>query len=206
MQKAAAFFLLLFFGISVLLFAQDDSEPDTEPDWGDNYANDLYTKGDQTLCIALGTGFPIVFINNGKKIDHKIDPPIIGTGYLNYLYYFNAHFFTGGEVGLLFLRTLGGNTVFNICFGARVGTQFTHGRFEFPFSIALGGTVQTYLDYGYFGYYMKGGASAYFRATPEWSFGLASNLCWFPQWIRKDPSKNVDALFVDLSVIGRYHF
>jgi hypothetical protein len=204
MQKAAALFLMLFLGFSVLLFAQDESEPDVEPDW-DDYTVDLYSRGDQTLSLSLGVGFPIAFINNGDIIDHKITPPIGGTGAFNYLYYFNSRFFAGVDVGLLFLPTLSENTVFIISFGAKLGTQFILGRFEFPVSLTLGATIQTYLDFGYFGYFMKGGACAYFKATNQWSFGLASNFCWFPQWTN-EPAKNIDGLFVDLSLIARYHF
>jgi hypothetical protein len=204
MQRATALFFILFFGLSVLLFAQDDSEPSVEPDW-DDYKNELYTKGDQTFSISLGVGFPIAFINNGEVIDHNITPPIGGTGALSYIYYLNSRFFAGGEVSLLFLPTTGGNTVFITSPGARIGTQFILGRFEFPISLALGATIQTYLDFGYFGFFMKGGVCAYFRATRDWSFGLASNFCWYPQWTN-EPAKNVDGLFVDLSIIARYHF
>jgi hypothetical protein len=204
MQRAAALFFILFFGLSVLLFAQDDSEPEVEPDWED-YRYELYTKGDKTFSISLGVGFPIAFINNGEKIKHNINPPIGGTGLLSYIYYLNSKFFTGGELGLLFLPTIGENTVFISSLGARLGSQFILGRFEFPFFLSLGMTLQTYLDFGYFGYYMKGGLCAYFRATHEWSFGLASNFCWYPQWTN-ELAKNVDGLFVDLSIIARYHF
>jgi hypothetical protein len=205
MQKAAALFLILFFGFSVLLFAQDDGDPEREPDWVDTFSNDLYSNGDQTFSMALGVGFPLAFITNGEVIDHKITPPIGGTGILNYNYYFNSRFFTGGELGLLFLPTIGGNTVFMTFFGVRVGTQFILWRFEFPISMSLGGTIQTYLDFGYFGFYMKGGASVFFRITHDWSFGVTSNFCWFPQWTN-EPPKNIDGLFVDLAIVGRYHF
>jgi len=206
MQKAAALFLILFFGISILLFAQDDSDPETEPDWEDIFSSDLYTRGDQTLAIGLGVGFPIALIRNGEVVvKNNIVPPIGGTGFINYNYYINSHFFTGVEVGLLFLPTLGKNTVFITSFGIKAGTQLITGRFEFPFSLSLGGTIQTYRDSAYFGYYMKGGVGAYFRITPEWSFGLTSNFSWFPQWT-SDPDKNIDGLFVDISIVGRYHF
>jgi len=204
MQKAAALFLVLFFSVSVLLFAQDDA-PETEPDWDEIYSTDLYSRGDQTLSIGFGVGFPLAFINKGEVIEHKITPPLGGTGFINYTYYFNPRFFLGGEVGLLFLPTLRGNTDFITFFGPRVGTQFVVGRFEFPISIALGATIQSYLDFGYFGYFMKGGGGAYFRISSQWSAGITSNFCWFPQWTN-DPAKNIDALFIDLSIVGRYHF
>jgi hypothetical protein len=204
MQRASALFLILFFGFSAMLFAQEDSDPDIEPGW-DDYSIDLYTQGDQTIAFSLGVGFPIAFINNGEVIDHKITPPIGGTGALSYIYYLNSSLFTGVEISLLFLPTIGKNTVFMTSLGAKLGAQFILGRFEFPISMTLGATIQTYLDFGYFGYYMKGGICAYFRATHVWSFGVGSNFCWYPQWTN-EPSKNVDGLFVDLSIVARYHF
>jgi len=205
MRKASVLFLILFIALSGQLFAQDNSDPDVEPDW-DDFKYELYSRGDQTFSISLGVGFPIVFINQGKKFEkHNIEPPVGGTGALTYIYYINSVFFTGGEVSLLFLPTIAENTVFITSFGARFGTQFIADRFEFPISMALGMTLQTYLDLGYFGYYMKAGASALFRATHDWSFGLATNFCWFPQWT-EDPAKNVDGLFIDLSLVARYHF
>jgi len=205
MQKASVLLFILFFTFSGLLFAQDN-EPDVEPDWSD-YKYELYTKGDQTFSISLGVGFPIAFVNQGSKVKkHNIEPPIGGTGTLSYVYYLNSKLFTGGELSLLFLPTVAENTIFITSLGGRFGTQFIWNRFEFPIFASLGMTLQTYLDYGYFGYYMKAGGCALFRATNDWSFGLMSNFCWFPQWIKNEPKKNVDAFFVDLSLIARYHF
>jgi len=205
MQKASALFLILFLGLSFQLFAQEDNEPEVEPDW-DDFKYELYSQGDQIFSISLGVGFPIVYVNKGEKIKHNITPPIGGTGALSYIYYLNSRLFLGGEVSLLFLPTLRENTLFITSIGLRVGTQFIAGRFEFPISAALGMTSQTYLDFGYFGYYMKVGGGAFFRPTHEWSFGLTSNFCWYPQWIKNEPSKNIDAFFVDLGLIARYHF
>jgi hypothetical protein len=205
MQKASILFLILFITFSGLLFAQDNNEPEVEPDWND-YKYDLYSKGDQTFSISFGVGFPIAFINQGEKVEkHNIEPPIGGTGTLSYVSYLSSRFFSGAELSLLFLPTVAENTVFITSLGARFGTQFIWNRFEFPVFVSLGMTLQTYLDFNYFGYYMKAGGCALFRATNEWSFGLMSNLCWFPQWT-KDKAKNVDGIFVDLSLIARYHF
>jgi len=206
MQKASALFLILFLGFSVMLFAQDESVPDIEQDW-DDFKYELYSEGDQTFSIALGVGFPTLFFNQGEKVKkHNIEPPVGGTGSLSYNYYLNSRLFLGGELCLLFLPTISENTVFITSLGLRIGTQFILGKFEFPISMALGMTLQNYLNINYFGYYMKAGGYALFRATHEWSFGLGSNFCWYPQWIKEDPKKNVDAFFVDLSLVARYHF
>jgi len=201
MQKASALFLILFLGFSVMVFAQDESVPDVEQDW-DDFKYELYSEGDQTFSISLGVGFPIAFFKQGEKVEkHNIEPPIGGTGALSYTYYLNSHLFLGGDLSLLFLPTISENTVFITSMGAKIGTQFILGKFEFPISMAL-----TYLDFGYFGFFMKAGASAFYRANHEWSFGLASNFCWYPQWTKKEPSKNIDALFADLTLVARYHF
>jgi hypothetical protein len=204
MQKAQAFFLILFIGLSAALFAQEDSEPSVEPDWED-YVADIYTRGDQTFSISLGVGFPIAFINDGNEIKHNIVPAVGGTGNINYLYYLGPNLFVGGDLSLLFLPTIGKNTVYITSLGAKIGTQLLLGKFEFPFSVTLGPTFQTYLDFGYIGFFMKGGVNAFFRPIHDWSFGFASNFCWYPQWTN-EPKKNVDGLFVDLSIIARYHF
>jgi hypothetical protein len=80
------------------------------------------------------------------------------------------------------------------------------GRFEFPIAGTIGVAWQNYLNEGYFGLYMKAGGSAFFRATTYWAFGLTTNWYWFPQWIREDPSKNVDGHFLDFTLSARYHF
>jgi hypothetical protein len=204
MQKAQALFLLLLIGFSVMLSAQEDSEPSVEPDW-ENYASEIYVRGDQTFSISLGVGFPAAFINDGNKINHNIVPPVGGTGDLSYLYYLGPRLFVGGDLSLLFLPTIGKNTAYLTSLGAKFGTQFMIGRFEFPLSLTLGTSLQSYLDFGYVGFFMKGGICTFFRPIHDWSFGIMSNFCWFPQWTN-EPRKNVDGLFVDLSIIARYHF
>ena len=210
MPKAGAkfvcfLFLLLLIGFPI--FAQnddDDNDPSIESDW-DDYFMDLYVRGDQTFTISLGTFYPAFFINDGKLISMNFTPPVGGMGSLIYNYYFGPRFFIGGEITGQFINTLRKNTLFIVPLGFRAGTQFIYGRFEFPLSMSIGMTWQTYLDNGYYGLYMKAGAAAYFRVTHEWSFGLASSLGWFPQWTN-DRSHNVNGSFVTTMLSARYHF
>jgi len=203
MHRAAAF-LFIFLGVFGLLYAQDDNNPDIETDW-DLYSADLYVRGDQTFIISLGTVFPLMFINNGELLENKINPPVGGTGSLTYNYYLNSRFFIGGEVGGMFLPTLGRNTVFIIPLGARGGMHFIAGRFEFPINLSLGMTWHNLLNMGYYGLYAKFGAAAFFRATSEWSFGITTQFGWFPEWTN-DSKKNVDGFFLDTMLSARYHF
>jgi len=202
-RRMAACFLILLLGVCSQLSAQDDT-PDIETDW-DLYTSDLYVRGDQTFVITLGTVFPLMFVNNGKLLENKINPPIGGTGSLSYNYYLNSMFYIGGEVGGMFLPTIGRNTVFIIPLGIRGGMQFIAGRFEFPIFLSLGMTWHNLLNQGYYGLYSKIGAAGFFRATSEWSFGITAQFGWFPEWT-KDSNKNVDGFFLDTMLSARYHF
>ncbi|MDR0486988.1 MAG: hypothetical protein LBG91_01940 [Treponema sp.] len=210
MRKAGIILFLLLLGLSVLLYAQEEDSPEDEgpsigAEWDDLYAPDLYIKGDQTFIMSIGTAFPAVFFNNGKVINHNLEPPVGGTGSLSYNYFFGARFFVGGEICGMFMPTLGVNTLFVIPLGVQAGYQFTLRRFEFPLTAGLGMVWHRYLDFGYYGFYMKGGAAAYFRFNSDWSFGLNANWRWLPEWT-KDPKENVDGNIVDLRLSVRYHF
>ena len=192
--------------LPVLLYSQegDDNDPSIEDDW-DIYEMDLYTSGDQTFVISLGTLFPAVFVNDGKVIDHKFSPPVGGTGSLSYNYFLGSHIFVGVEANFMFVPTLGKNTVYIVPIGLRAGYQFNIWRLEFPLTLTTGMIWHRYLNLSYYGFYMKGGAAAYFRFNSEWSFGLNAAWCWFPEWTN-EPGKNVDGNMVELTLSARYHF
>ncbi|MDR2478516.1 MAG: hypothetical protein LBD48_04290 [Treponema sp.] len=229
MQKARAFFLLTVFvfwgGMAFhgpLLHAQepedepdyeepdyDDDEIPVEPDW-DLYRPELYSRGDQMFTISAGTVFPVVFLNNGKRVDHHLSPPVGGALSLAYNYFLGAHFNLGGEVGVMFNNTLAKGTLFMIPIGLRAGYQFILRRFEFPLFVTVGFAPQRYLNYSYFGFFMKGGASAFFRFSPDWSFGLNLDWNWLPQWPmengKPNRDKNMDGNIAGLTLSARYHF
>jgi len=220
MQKVGIFLVLLglcwFSGQGIFLYAQEQDEDEgnedsespedtpIESDW-DEYFSEFYSKGDQTIIISPGVNFPVLFLNNGEKIEHHIDPPVGGILSLAYTYFFGAHYFLGGGVSFYFDHTLGQNTVFLIPLGIRTGWQFVLHRFEFPLDVSGGVVFHRYLDNSYTGFFLRGGVSAYFRFNPDWSFGLCADWNWFPQ--RPDESrKNVDAHMVGLTLSARYHF
>jgi len=232
MRKARIFLLLLglcwFSGQGIFLYAQeqddneeygeneDDEDSDyredisIESDW-DGYVSDFYTRGDQTIVIAPGINLPFFFIKNGQKIPHNIDPPVGGTISLGYNYFLGAHFFLGGGVSFYFDHTVGQNTVFFIPIGLRAGWQFVVRRFEFPLDVTGGVIFHRYLYYSYTGFFLKAGASAYFRLNPDWSLGLSTDWSWFPQRPenekgQKDPDKNIDLHIGGITFSARYHF
>lgn len=225
MRKAPAFFLLLalccFSGRGAVLYAQqngpgyDENIPDGDDDgsqgddWG-KYIPDMYSKGDKTFTVSAGTIFPVVFYNNGKVINHNFNPPVGGVGTLAYSHFLGSHLFLGGEVGFKFNYTLGQNTVFLFLIGLRAGWQFVFGRFEFPIYAVIGMSPQRYLNYGYFGMYLKGAGAAYYRFNPNWSFGINADWSWYPQWPMENgvrvPKKDMYGNIAGITLSARYHF
>lgn len=193
---AAALFSAIVTGAT----AQDGLPIDS--DW-DAYKPSLYTRGDQTFSVGLGTIFPTVFFGEDGTIDSNIN--MGGMGYLNYNYFINSNIFLGGELGGMFASTLGRNMVFIVPFGFRAGYQFVVGKFEFPLSLMLGAASQSYINEKYFGLILKPGAAVYWRPHPEWSFGLTTNWWWTPQWV-KEEGQDVFGNFLDVSLSARYHF
>jgi hypothetical protein len=181
-------------------YPDDDDEVPAEDYTG--YIPDLYSKGDSFFSINLGLLFPTVFPE--IKTGHNLDIPNY-TGFLSYNYFITSHWYIGGEIGGMFATTKGKNMLFIVPIGIRGGYQFVVSRFEFPVGMALGFAPQRYLDFGYPGFYWKGGGSAYFRFNPDWSFGINAYWWWIPQWFR-DPAYNVNGHFMELTLSARYHF
>jgi len=203
MRKAGAFLLFLLFSFT-LLYAQED-EPPSGGDW-DIYAPDSYSHGDQTFIISLGTVFPTAFFKNGTYYkNHNFNPPVGGAGSLSYNYYLTPNIFLGGEIGGVFMPTLGNNMFYAIPLGIRTGYQFYFWRLEFPLNLTIGMIWHRYLNLKYYGLYMKGGGAAYFRFNSEWSFGMNANWYWLPQWTG-ERGKNVDGNMADILLSARYHF
>jgi len=204
MHKAGAILLLLLMGLYPLFAQEEGDDPSVEIDWGD-YTSELYTRGDQTITISLGTVFPMVFLNNGKVINHNFTPPVGGTGSITYSYFLSSHFFIGAEISGMFIFTLAGNTFGSPQLSARAGYQFNIWKFDFPVAAAVGMAWHNYLNHTYYGLYIKGSAAAFFRAFPDWSFGLTVNWECLPEWTN-DTNKNVDGNFLSTMISARYHF
>ncbi|MCL2721927.1 MAG: hypothetical protein FWD47_11395 [Treponema sp.] len=199
MRKAGIIIILALIMCLPVLSAQDGNAPSIETDW-DDFHYDLYAPGDQTFIISLGITTPMAFIGGDKS---KISPSIGGAGSLIFNYYLTSKIFIGAEATGLFLSTVGNNTLFVIPVGARIGTQFIWGNFEFPVACALGISWRRYLNFGYVGLYTKVTGSAFYRLTNGWSFGLTSNLYWLPEFRAEN---SVNGIFMDFTLSARYHF
>jgi hypothetical protein len=208
MRKALAFiflcYLLFFTGAAV--FAQEDEETTEEEVPSDDYEGvipSLYSNGEQNFSLTLGPVIPLFYTGENEIADANVN---VGGGlYLSYNYFFTPHFFVGGEAGGMFSGTIGENMLYIVPFGLRAGYQVTLGKFEFPFSLMIGGATQKYLETDYFGLFLKPMASVFFRLTPDWSFGLNASWWIVPEWT-KEPRKNMEGHFLEISLSARYHF
>jgi hypothetical protein len=198
---------------------EEEEEPDQDEeipinsDWAE-YTPFVYSKGDQILAISLGVFFPTVFAGNSGIIDHNLF--VLGAGLsLNYNYFLTPRFFLGGEVQAWGITSIAKNWLYMVPFGLKLGYQLTLHRtrlplflrrLEFPFSLMIGGAVQSYLnnEENYLGLFLKGGAGLFFRFNQDWSFGLNAAWWWVPQWT-KDSAKDVHGNFVEVTLSARYH-
>ena len=207
MSRTWSLILLLLLFFTGYLLAQEEPPSDERPEsppidseWID-YQTTVYTRGDKTFTITLGLIIPTYFSGIAEE-GHGLS--LGGTGCLAFSYFLSPHIYFGGELSGMFAGTRGGNMLYIIPFGLRIGYQFILGRFEFPVSFMIGAAPQKYLEEGYFGLILKPGASAFFRFNPEWSFGLNAIWWFLPQW----PKNGQDAYgnFLEVTLSARYHF
>ncbi|GAB6392866.1 MAG: hypothetical protein MdMp014T_2239 [Treponematales bacterium] len=162
-----------------------------------------YQRGDSMFIISGGITLPAAFSGEITDKGHNLEP-VGGTGSLAFNFFVSPHIYWGVELGGMFEGTKGGNMLYIVPFGARLGCQFVLGRFEFPLNVMVGAAPQTYLEKNYFGFFIKPGASAFWRLNTSWSFGLNAAWWWVPQW--PENGKNVDGNFMEITLAARYHF
>jgi hypothetical protein len=209
--KARIFFLLTLPVVFLFPLAAQDFEegggageggPELpiESDWPE-LMPELYSRGDKIFGISIGPVLPLVFIHEDEGVKEG-NIGVGGAGSLRYTYFFDAHLFIGGELGGMFAKTKAENYFFIVPMGMRLGYQFVLGRFEFPLSLLIGFAPQTYLEKNFFGLFAKPSASAFWRFSPDWSFGLNTAWWWVPQWA----DATVHGNFLELTLCARYHF
>jgi len=204
MRARSLFFIILLLFAGQVLFGQDGTHPDDDfpdPSWGD-IATSPYAMGDRNFVISLGTLIPTLFTGDIENNRHGLR--LGGTGSLAFNYFLTPSIFVGGELGGSFMGTRGGNMLYIIPLGARIGYQFLINRLEFPISLLLGAAGQRYIDSDFFGFFVKPSVSAFWRFNPDWSFGLNTAWWFVPQLPRNN--HNVYGNFLELTLSARYHF
>jgi hypothetical protein len=206
----ALFFLVSLFSVSAQEDGNDADEIPIESDW-DAGPVTLYSAGDKTFSMSIGALFPVLFLNDKGESYAKNYPVgnihIGGTGSLAFNYFLSPYLFVGGELQGMFAGTLGGNMLYIIPMGIKIGYQFIAGRFEFPLSFMAGMAPQSYSNnIGYFGFFLKPQAAVFWRFNSEWSFGLNTGWWFVPQWPATGPEYNRYGNFIELTLAFRYHF
>jgi hypothetical protein len=223
-MRKILFALAILLCFNLCLYAQDEGdEPNIETDWK-GYTPSTYSKGDQIFNIHIGLGFPIFVVDRGLDKDsvkvewiskslgtYQPGMKLGGVGSLAYTYFFDAHWFMGGELSGSFYVTTGKNNFFMVPIGVFGGYQFVVKRFEFPLSLMVGIAPQTRLNGNYLGFFSKAAVAGYFRINPDWSVGIKSAFWWVPEATKKtdvDHSGNVNVhgFFIELCLGARYHF
>ena len=203
-----------------MLSAQEDEGEGEEPDYedplpsGTDWDSFVYRKGDQVFTLSLGTNFPLAILgDSGEKMDNNFVPPVGGViGPIGYSIFLSDKlpFFAGAEIAFIINPTLSESMLFMIPLGLRVGWLFNINHFEFPLGLTVGVALQRLLDFNYVGLFVKGGVSAFYRFSPDWSFGLNVDASWYPQWVPKEEvtgiSRNAHGVFLGVTLSARYHF
>lgn len=206
MRRIQSLFLILcMLSACFNLFAQEDAEigEETPPEADSVWITDPYGRGDRTFTIQVGALFPTYFTGSGIENRHGLSI-MGGTGALSFNYFLTPHIFAGAELAGMFTGTRGGNMLYIIPFGGRIGYQFVIRRFEIPVSLMAGAAYERYLGKGYLGPILKPGFSVFWRYNPDWSFGL-NTMWWFiPQWPKN--GNNAIGNFLELTFSVRHHF
>jgi hypothetical protein len=194
---------LVFSGLS--LYAQESDLPE---DGSDDYLPETefdvimtadYSPGDRNFSVSAGVVIPLYF----SGIDNNQHGISLG-GFASFVfnYFITQRIFIGGELSFIFAGTRGGNMLYIVPFGVRAGYQFSYQRFEFPVSLMIGAAAQSYLEKGYFGPVIKPAFSAFWRYTPDWSFGMNAGWWFIPQW--PENGNNSFGNFFELTLSARY--
>ena len=148
------------------------------------------------------------FIKIGLMVNTPLKPPASqlkagGSGTLGYMRFLNSNLAGGGDASFAYMTTVGENVFTCIPLMAKVMYQFTFHKFEFPITLGIGGAFQNYIGESYFGLIIKPEVGAFFRYSPDWSFGINVGWNMMPQWT-KDSS--YFGVIMDAGITARYHF
>jgi hypothetical protein len=201
--------LIVFFGCALVFTvpAQEDGggeEIPIESEWTGPLPG-AYARGDIMFTMSAGALFPILFLDGSTKPAKAYNGQIKigGVGTLGLNYFLTSDIFLGAEINGGFSKSVN-NLLFQFPFGVRAGYQFILRRFEFPVSLMIGMSSQTYLTKNYFGFFLKPEVAAYWRFNPDWSFGINVGWWWVPQWPKLGPAYNRYGNFLDLTLSARY--
>ena len=188
---------------NAVVFAQESDDDDVYDDTG--IMMRLNQAGDQYINIALMVTFPLNF-GGEFPLYRKGQLSIGGSGMLGYHRFLTSMIAVGADISFGYHPTIGSNIFTYVPLVVNATVQPTLYKFEFPVTVGIGMAMENYLNRTYFpGLVLKANAGVFFRATPSWSFGLADDFTFLPQWY--DEAKyNSYGCFNSVQICARYHF
>ena len=173
--------------------SQDESQDSYIED--EEFIYKMNQKGDQFIKVGLMVNIPLHPAATQLKVG--------GAGTLGYMRFLNSNLALGGDASFSYMTTVGKNVFTCIPLMAKVMYQFTADKFEIPVTLGIGGAFQNYIGESYFGLIIKPEVGAFFRYSPDWSFGVNVGWNMMPQWT-KDSS--YFGVIMDIGATVRYHF
>lgn len=188
--------------ITTQIFAQEAEEENNKV----NYVYQTNRPGDQYIKVGLMPLFPLNFE------DQLYIGGAIQIGYHRFLTNWLA---VGGDFTPSYNPTRGNNVFYVMPVTVGVTAVPLLWRLEFPLSLNVGMAFETVENKKYFpGLILSAEASAYYRVSESWSFGIGSTFTYMPQWYSEEESTmyegkygNYDyGLFITAAALARYHF
>ncbi|WP_273066133.1 TP0733 family outer membrane beta-barrel protein [Treponema berlinense] len=200
MKKFIAICCTVFL-FSTAVFSQEQDEDD------DRFAVEyrMNEPGDQFINIGLMVTFPLNF-GGDFPLYREGQLSTGGAGTIGYHRFLTSWFAVGLDVSFGYNPTIGENMFTYVPFVFCFTVQPTIKKFEFPITMGIGASVESYLNRTYFpGLTLKPEAGIFYRVTPSWSFGIKGNFMYLPQWY-EDSENNDHGNFSSVVIAARYHF
>ena len=200
MKKFIAICCTVFL-FSTAVFSQEQDEDN------DRFAVEyrMNEPGDQFINIGLMVTFPLNF-GGDFPLYREGQLSTGGAGTIGYHRFLTSWFAVGLDVSFGYNPTIGENMFTYVPFVFCFTVQPTIKKFEFPITMGIGASVESYLNRTYFpGLTLKPEAGIFYRVTPSWSFGIKGNFMYLPQWY-EDSENNDHGNFSSVVIAARYHF
>lgn len=171
----------------------------------DGVQNEVQKPFAQSAHKVNQTGDKYVNINIDFEIPLVKNMNFGGAGMIGFSVFLLDSFSVGGEIAFSFMSTIGENMFYYVPVMAKATYVFSLSRFEFPISLGAGFAFQSYTNRTYYGFAFKPEIGAYFRYSPEWSFGVAAGCTLLPQFY-KNSEYNKLGTILDIAASVKYHF
>ncbi len=170
--------------------------------------------GDQYLNIAIGMQIPL-FIHNpspesGEKAINPTNLRVGMSGTLGWAAFLNNNISLGLDLNAAYSGDLNRVGFFTVPITVNSSYFFRLSPVEIPLHLGLGMNIMRYKDITTLGMMVKAGASVYWNAIQDWSFGLNLMYWWQPEFYSGNgdiPGTNTRfGNFLEVTLSAMYNF